>query len=285
MRNLRPRFQERALRSRRKSKLPAWFLPFVKIAVFAIPFAFLCVCLGLAGLEARKATIGLEATDAAAKNFIVDTQQQVHVVGNNVNHLIVEAGLTAKETRLAATSQRQFWDKEVPVLAARANGTFDRTDALLVSLRQTSDGLNKDSGRIADAVVDATTNGAKPALIQVGNAATATANTMTAAGKVLADPNIPATLKNINDGTHQIALTAGSVAHTADNLDRKVDKMLHPGFWGAVKAYTVFGAQLATDAIEMHYYLSSVAPGATVQTVKAAVTHIAKPLTHRPAAK
>ena len=61
--------------------------------------------------------------------------------------------------------------------------------------------------------------------------------------------------------------------------------MLHPGFWGAVKAYTVFGAQLATDAIEMHYYLYSVAPGATVQTVKAAVTHIAKPLTHRPAAK
>ena len=72
-----------------------------------------------AGLEARKATIGLEATDEAAKNFIVDTQQQVHVVGNNTNHLIVEAGLTAKEARLAATSQRQFWDNEVPVLAAR----------------------------------------------------------------------------------------------------------------------------------------------------------------------
>ena len=249
MRRFHPRFQERALRSRRKFKLPAWFMPFVKVAVFAVPFAFLCVCLGLAGLEARKATIGLEATDEAAKNFIVDTQQQVHVVGNNTNHLIVEAGLTAKEARLAATSQRQFWDNEVPVLAARANGTFDRTDALLAS------------------------------------AATSASNMAQQASKDLADPNIPATLKNINDGTHQIALTAGSVAHTADNLDRKVDKMLHPGFWGAVKAYTVFGAQLATDAIEMHYYLSSVAPGATVQTVKAAVTHIAKPLTHRPAAK
>lgn len=284
MRNLRPRFQERALRSRRKSKLPAWFLPFVKIAVFAIPFAFLCVCLGLAGLEARKATIGLEATDAAAKNFIVDTQQQVHVVGNNVNHLIVEAGLTAKETRLAATSQRQFWDKEVPVLAARANGTFDRTDALLVSLRQTSDGLNKDSGRIADAVVDATTNGAKPALIQAGNAATATANTMTAAGKVLADPNIPATLQNINDSAHQIALTTASGAHIADNLDHKVDKMLHPGFWGAVKAYTVFGAQLATDFIEMRYYLYSAAPSAAVPAVRAVVQH-AKPAVSKPPAK
>jgi hypothetical protein len=110
MRRFHPRFQERALRSRRKFKPPAWFMPFVKVAVFAVPFAFLCVCLGLAGLEARKATVGLEATDEAAKNFIVDTQQQVHVVGNNTNHLIVEAGLTAKEARLAATSQRQFWD-------------------------------------------------------------------------------------------------------------------------------------------------------------------------------
>jgi hypothetical protein len=122
-------------------------------------------------------------------------------------------------------------------------------------------------------------------LVATAAAATSASNMAQQASKDLADPNIPATLKNINDGTHQIALTAGSVAHTADNLDRKVDKMLHPGFWGAVKAYTVFGAQLATDAIEMHYYLSSVAPGATVQTVKAAVTHIAKPLTHRPAAK
>ena len=144
MRRFHPRFQERALRSRRKFKLPAWFLPFVKVAVFAVPFAFLCVCLGLAGIEARRATVGLEATDEAAKNFIVDTQQQVHVVGNNTNHLIVEAGLTAKEARLAATSQRQFWDNEVPVLAARANGTFDRTDALLASFRKTSDGLNDD---------------------------------------------------------------------------------------------------------------------------------------------
>ena len=58
-----------------------------------------------------------------------------------------------------------------------------------------------------------------------------------------------------------------------------------PGFWGAVKAYTVFGAQLATDAIEMRYYLYSVAPGATVQTVKAVAKHLAKPLTHRIPAK
>ena len=284
MRRFHPRFQERALRSRRKFKLPAWFMPFVKVAVFAVPFAFLCVCLGLAGLEARKATIGLEATADAAKNFIVDTQQQVHVVGNNTNHLIVEAGLTAKEARLAATSQRQFWDNEVPVLAARANGTFDRTDALLASFRKTSDGLDADLTTITNDITDTTTT-LKPALVATAAAATSASNMAQQASKDLADPNIPATLKNINDGTHQIALTAGSVAHTADNLDRKVDKMLHPGFWGAVKAYTVFGAQLATDAIEMHYYLSSVAPGATVQTVKAAVTHIAKPLTHRPAAK
>jgi hypothetical protein len=108
---------------------------------------------------------------------------------------------------------------------------------------------------------------------------------MTAAGKVLADPNIPATLQNINDSAHQIALTTASGAHIADNLDHKVDKMLHPGFWGAVKAYTVFGAQLATDAIEMRYYLYSVAPGATVQTVKAVAKHLAKPLTHRIPAK
>jgi hypothetical protein len=204
--------------------------------------------------------------------------------GNNTNHLIVEAGLTAKEARLAATSQRQFWDNEVPVLAARANGTFDRTDALLASFRKTSDGLDADLTTITNDITDTTTT-LKPALVATAAAATSASNMAQQASKDLADPNIPATLKNINDGTHQIALTAGSVAHTADNLDRKVDKMLHPGFWGAVKAYTVFGAQLATDAIEMHYYLSSVAPGATVQTVKAAVTHIAKPLTHRPAAK
>ena len=150
--------------------------------------------------------------------------------------------------------------------------------------RKTSDGLDADLTTITNDITDTTTT-LKPALVATAAAATSASNMAQQASKDLADPNIPATLKNINDGTHQIALTAGSVAHTADNLDRKVDKMLHPGFWGAVKAYTVFGAQLATDAIEMHYYLSSVAPGATVQTVKAAVTHIAKPLTHRPAAK
>ena len=254
MKHFHSRFQERALISGHKSKLPAWFVPFVKTAVFAVPFAFLCVCLSMVGLEARKAVIGFESTDAAAKNFIVDTQQQVHVVGNNTNHLIIEAGLTAKETRLAATSQRQFWDKEVPVLAARANGTFDWTDALLVSLRKTSDGFNTNSGRIADAVVDATTNGAKPALIQAGNAAATTANTMTAAGKVIGDQNIPVILKNLNDSTHQIALATGSIARTAGSLDHKVDKMLKPGFWGTVKADTLFGLNLAVDAGKLYYY-------------------------------
>jgi len=45
---------------------------------------------------------------------------------NNTNHLIVEARfLTAKEARLGPLlSQRQFWDNEVPVLAARANGNL-----------------------------------------------------------------------------------------------------------------------------------------------------------------
>ena len=53
---------------------------------------------------------------------------------------------------------------------------------------------------------------------------------------------------------------------------------------GAVKAYTVFGAQLATDFIEMRYYLYSAAPSAAVPAVRAVVQH-AKPAASKPPAK
>jgi hypothetical protein len=247
-------FQERALKYRRKFKLPAWVGPVLKVAVYAVPFAFMCVSIGLASLAVKK---DADQTAAATKAFLADTQGQVHQLGQSSNRVLVEAGLTAMEARKAAKFQNAFWQLQAPVLVARANSTFDKTDAFLGSLTHTSNDLDTDLNTTTQAIVD-TQKSLKPAL-EAGTAAlTATAGVANAASKDLADPSIPATLKDTAEATHQLAAAATSGAHVADNIDHKVDSMVHPTKWGKVKNALFFGLEVAKDLVESRYYLEAI---------------------------
>ena len=275
-------FQDSAIRNRRHIIKRRWFSPtllqYFQIGALSALMFFL-VCWGLAGLEIRK-------TSASARDDLHSTSGTLNVaitaIQADVDHLyflltdktygtlplvnanLIHADLVLGDAQRVSDLQEAYW-KNFSVKSLLA---MDNANNLLVSLKTTSDGLHTDSGRIADAVVDATTNGAKPALVAVADAAKATTGVATQASKDLSDPSIPAALNNIADGTKQFAAAGKSIANSADTVDKKVTKLANPSLAGKIEAYAMFGIDLAKDIIETRYYLESTAAAPVIQGIK-----------------
>jgi hypothetical protein len=217
----------------------------------------MCLSIGFVavydGLPARKTVNSLTATSDAVKTFSTVGTKELQVNGDEAHRVLLEAGLTTREARKAAAFQNQFWQTEVPKIAAKANTILDDTDT-------TVKGVHTDSHEISQAIVSVA-NTLNPQLVKAGTAAEKAGNamdqagqTMNSAGKVIGDPNIPKIIGDVRDGTKSLADAAQKGDHIVGNIDHKVDAMVHPGFWGKVEGYTMLVLNLAKDVIESRYY-------------------------------
>jgi len=230
----------------------AWLGKVLKVFL-TLALIFLCVTVGLAFLQVRKTAIATEQT-LAHVNAVTDTvNRQAEAVGSEAHRTLLEAALTAKQARMASEDQRKYWEGEVPKLSAKAESILDNSDKLIVSLRNTSDGLNKDGEKVSNQAVD-TLAAAKPALEQAASALKETAGTASAATAFISDPNFKSTVTHLNDGAANLATATKALAGTAQDIQGEVHQLTHPTPLGKIKAIGLFCLSLAEKYFEIGYY-------------------------------
>ena len=167
----------------------------------------------------------------------------------HANRVLTEAGLTAMEARKASTEQRAFWNKEVPVLAAKAEATFDQTNVLLANLGVLTKNMDGETAEIATQLV--ATNVQLQKDLQTFNTSLQTVN------ERLSSEQLTETLGNINQTTASLAKTAESTSKAAADIQAKVHSLTTPDptLKGRVLSVlkTIFA--LASNGAQLAYYL------------------------------
>jgi len=182
------------------------------------------------GLLARVAMLALLALLAWAVWSAIYIEKSIQGDADEAHRVLLEAGLTAREARLASTEERAYLQKELPALTERTERTLDDTDALLKSLRKTSDSLDN-SATSATALLDTTRESVAGIAPMLGQAREAIAGlepaeraltvTLADADSLAKDPDISAALSNVRQGTAELAATSKDVRE-------EVHAMTHP---------------------------------------------------------
>ena len=203
------------------------------IALVSLKLALRVACVLALGAVIALALTVRSDEHRAANEAINDSHAitaKISVDADEAHRLILEAGLTAREARLASADERGYLAQQNGQIAAALNNV----NALVVSMRQTSDGVRNSQSQVAAqttaAIRSATValNGIQPleqhldGEVRSLNAATQHLDSL------VSDPNIHATLAHLNGA-------AGDVQSMADDTKAKVHSMLHPK-WPAIVA-------------------------------------------------
>jgi hypothetical protein len=165
---------------------------------------------------------------------------------DEAHRLLLEAGLTAREARLAATEERKS--------LGRWNKTADSTNALLASLRDTTDGVNKSQARITEQAVSVLqqTNtaiaGLAPLTDNVNKEVTALNAVTGHLDAVVSNKHIDGVLAHLDGTTAHLDSTTGHVDAMAKDAEQKVHAMLHPK-WST--RLIGIGEEIALDAAKV----------------------------------
>ena len=172
------------------------------------------------GLLLRVASLVLLSLLAFLAWRAIRVEKSIQADADETHRVLLEAGLTASEARRASTEERAYLEKELPALNERAKLALDDTDALLRSLRGTSDALGQ-SAQSATGVLDSTREtlaGVAPILNQTRETIaglepveSAAAATITDADTLVKSPDIASTLHSVSQGTAELAATAKDV--------------------------------------------------------------------------
>lgn len=167
--------------------------------------SIIAVCVSLVWLlyDARNAASVVDRkTDAVAASLDARAQHlqdKLDGTFQNANAILLQAGLAADQARLASQDQREFAKQLDQKLLALA----DRAD---MSLTQVTGDLHQTSHDLHETLVT---------LPPLTRSLTATVDS---ANALLADPNIPRTLKGLADTTDQTAATMREVTKTSANV-------------------------------------------------------------------
>ncbi len=205
----------------RSSRLVTW----ARVVLYAACVGFLVVA-ALCVLTVRTA-VQQAAVDEHALTVKVDAD------ADEAHRLLLEAGLTARETRLAATEERASLGKW--------NTTADNLNALLLSVKATSDGVGKSQAEITARSLDvlksgdAAISGLVPLETNLNNEVSALDAATTHLDAAVSNPHIAGTLTHLDT-------TASNVDAMSADVRQKVHSVLHPTWttrvWNTVQ--TVF---------------------------------------------
>lgn len=150
----------------------------------------------------------------------IPIERSIQNDADEAHRVLLEAGLTAMTARQASADEERYLKQQLPVITTQTERTLADADVLLRNLQGTSTALG-DTARSATGVLDATRTtvadiapilqqthetlvGLQP--LEVG-----AAQTLADADTLVKDPDIAASLRNVNEGTAQIAATAKDV--------------------------------------------------------------------------
>lgn len=180
--------------------------------------AALVLCSVLAILAYR--AIHIESEIAEAIRVINDPRRGTLY---ELNKAITDTGDLIKETHEEVREAKKTEDYEaaqVPIITGQIKGVISEANSLLASLRGTSNAMG-DTARSATGVLAATQESVKgiapileqtrTTLVGLEPVESAAAKTLNDADSLVKDPDISASLRNVNDGTAQIAATAKDV--------------------------------------------------------------------------
>ena len=182
------------------------------------------------GLLLRVAALLLLSALAFVAWRAVQIEKSIQADADDAGRVLYEAGLTAMEARKASAEERAYISQQLPLFTQKTERALDDTDALLVSLRSTSGDL-AGTARSATGVLEATREsvaGIAPILNQTRETIAGLDPVESAAAVMLKDgdalvkdPDISSSLRNVSQGTAELAATAKDVRE-------EVHAMTHP---------------------------------------------------------
>lgn len=191
--------------------------------VLCLAVTTLCVTLTVFALELRSQVV-------ESRKQLAGVIAKVNLSLDESHRLILEAGLTAMEARKASAEERAALVK----WNAQISQTMTNANAVLVSLKTTTDGLAASQQQIAAAAVktlettDKTIAGLQPLETNASTEIATLEATTSQLNKLVADPAIPATLANLRAASDQTAQTMAHVNGTTADVQQAVHSYLHP---------------------------------------------------------
>jgi uncharacterized protein YoxC len=150
------------------------------------------------------------------KATTVELQARADGTSQNLNAILIQAGLAADQARLASIEERQYLraiSKETFQVLASAKETVDTLSGTLKStgqdLHSVSISLVATTGHLND-------------LLDQGNTTLRTAN------GVIGDPAVPQTLQNLQKASLETARATASLAGAASDIQKKVHDLTRP---------------------------------------------------------
>lgn len=181
----------------------------LSVSIAILHISVLAIQLNQTAKDADKLVKDADTTVVATRSQLSDTINNINAVvieskrrivdtSQNLNAILIQAGLASDEVRKAAMEQRQYWDQ-----------SGAETVKLLGNANQAVDSLHEAAQAIPPTLKDS-----QLALEQASL-------TMNDASKILTDPNLAATLLNIQ-------ITTGHIAAISDLAETRFRQMMKP---------------------------------------------------------
>ena len=156
----------------------------------------------------------------------------LHGTSQNLNALLIQAGLTADQARLAAQEQRAYWAKnslETHKLLTHADEMVKHLDQISVIVgMDLHEQVSRNGAGLTANLVDLQTG-----IRNISNAADDLDRTVLHLNSSMyqADPFVTATLTNLNVTSANISSTSENVAATSKDIRDKVHQLTRPAKW------------------------------------------------------
>jgi hypothetical protein len=198
----------------------------IKWLMFAA-IAFFFSCAGVAiivGIHAaHNETAKLNAILDSVNASLTELNRPKTGVIAQVYAVTLNARLALDNANKAAIDERLFLEKQQPLEMEKLNGILDQTNRVLLSVNTSVSGIGLHT--------DTTLDSLNQTIVQSRQMLDESTQTLRSANKVIADPNIPATINNLNQTTASLHDTVQHSDAIVQDTQQWWHSFLHPS-WG-----------------------------------------------------
>lgn len=189
--------------------------------------SFALVCLGIFALQASQAVRSVagnssrvsehaDALIASLNATFDDPRQGIKPTLQNVNAILLQAGLATGEVQGAAREQRAYWN----TIGSNSSNLIADLDKAAKQADRTVDTVNLAVNAITNATVS-TLDSVPPTLVRANQGLEAATRTLNDTNLILESPTIPATQANIQT-------ISSNAAHTSATIDSFATRITKP---------------------------------------------------------
>lgn len=201
------------------------------VTLLAATFALMAV--GFAGLELKMTFLKLQSLTDQSQLMVQDARTSVRNTSQMINANLIHMDLILGRAEVLSRSQEDYWK----MVSKKTELTLDNANTVLANLATTTRDLDSNLKEVTQ-----TTN---ETLKQVQPVLQETTKAIQSTNLLISDPAVKETLKNVDQGTAQIAATATNVNKTTQDIQEKVHKILHPSWASRISSWVTSAAKTA----------------------------------------